>query len=54
MITEADEFDNMHRAYQRSLLRYLEKIKDAMDNNDMDTAKRILALLIVETRDDIK
>lgn len=53
-ITELTEMDNMHRAYQRSLLRYLEKAKDALDSNDLNEAKRILNALIVDTKADIK
>jgi len=52
-IMEVTEMDNMHRAYQRGLLRYLENAKDALDSNDLAEAKRILTALIEDTKADI-
>lgn len=52
-IMEVMEMDNMHRAYQRGLLRHLEKANDALDNNDLAEAKRILIALIEDTKADI-
>lgn len=53
-ITEVTDMDNMHRAYQRGLLRHLENAKEALDSNDLDEAKRILTALIEDTKEDIK
>lgn len=52
-IMEVQEMDKMHRAYQRGLLRHLENAKEALDNNDLAEAKRILAALIEDTKADI-
>ena len=52
-ITEVTDMDNMHRAYQRGLLRHLEKAKEALDSNDLTEAKRILTALIEDTKADI-
>lgn len=52
-IEEVTEMDNMHRAYQRSLLRHLENAKDALDSNDLAEVKRILSALIEDTKADI-
>ena len=46
--------DQTLRFYQCSVLKYLEKIMDALNNNDTDKAKQILAMLIVEIRNDSK
>lgn len=53
-ITEVKDMDNMHRAYQRGLLRHLENAKEALDSNDLDEAKRILTVLIEDTKEDTK
>ena len=53
-ITEVTDMDNMHRAYQRGLLRHLEKASEALNNNDLDEAKKILTALIEDTKEDIK
>ena len=53
-IMEVTEMDNMHRAYQRGLLRHLEKLNDALDSNDHTEAKKLLAELIEDTKADIK
>ena len=53
-ITEVEEMDNMHTAYQRGLLRHLEKAMDALDSNDYTEAKKLLAELIEDTKADIK
>ena len=52
-IMEVTEMDNMHRAYQRGLLHHLERAKEALDNNDLTEAKRILTALIEDTKADI-
>ena len=52
-IMEAKEMDNMHRAYQRGLLRHLEKLNDALDAKDYEEATKILAELIEDTKADI-
>lgn len=43
----------MHRAYQRGLLRQLEKLNDALDTKDYAAANEILAELIEDTKADI-
>ena len=53
-IMEVTEMDNMHRAYQRGLLRQLERALEAQENNDMAEAKKILSALIEDTKEDIK
>ena len=52
-IMEVTEMDKMHTAYQRGLLRHLERLNEALDNNDQDEAKRILSALIEDTKADI-
>ena len=52
-IMEVTEMDNMHRAYQRSLLHHLERANEALDSNDLAEAKSILAALIEDTKADI-
>ena len=52
-IMEVTEMDNMHRAYQRSLLHHLERANEALDNNDLAEAKKILTALIEDTKADI-
>lgn len=53
-IMEVTEMDNMHRAYQRGLLRQLEKLNNAMDVEDFAEAKKLLAELIEDTKDNIE
>lgn len=53
-ITEVTEMDNMHRAYQRGLMRQLEKMNDALENNDLEAARKQLAELMEDTRKDIE
>lgn len=53
-IMEVTEMDNMHTAYQRGLLRHLERLNEALENNDKDEAKKLLAGLIEDTKADIK
>lgn len=48
-ITEVEEMDNMHRAYQRGLLRRLKALKEA----DGETAAKMLDELIEDTKADI-
>ena len=52
-IMEASEADNMHRAYQRGLLRQLEKMNDALAQNDRDGLQKVLLELIEDTKADI-
>ncbi len=52
-IMEVTEMDNMHTAYQRGLLRHLEKAMDALESDDIAEAKRILSTLIEDTKADI-
>lgn len=52
-IMEVTEMDNMHRAYQRGLLRQLEKMHDALENSDSEGAKKLLCDLIEDTKADI-
>lgn len=52
-IMEVTEMDNMHRAYQRGLLRQLEKMNDALENSDSEGAKKLLCDLIEDTKADI-
>lgn len=49
-IMEVTEMDNMHRAYQRGLLRQLERAIDALESNDNAEAKRVIADLIADTK----
>lgn len=53
-IMEVTEMDNMHKAYQRSLLRHLERLNVAMEGEDYTEAKKILSELIEDTKDDIE
>lgn len=53
-IMEVTEMDNMHRAYQRFLLRHLENTKEALDRNDLAEANRLLTALIEDTTADLK
>ncbi len=52
-IAEVTEMDNMHRAYQRGLLRQLEKTAVALDGGDGESAKRLIAGLIEDAKADI-
>lgn len=52
-ITEVTEMDNMHRAYQRGLLRHLGKLKDALSDNNLEEANKLLDELIEDTKKDI-
>lgn len=49
-ITEVEEMDNMHRAYQRALLRRLKAMKEA----DAKAAARMLDELIEDTQKSIE
>lgn len=53
-IEEVTEMDNMHRAYQRGLLRHLYKMNDALERNDQEDIKRLLQELIEDTKADIE
>lgn len=52
-IMEVTEMDNMHKAYQRSLLRHLERMQNALDGNDITEAKKLLTELIEDTKADV-
>lgn len=52
-VMEVAEMDNMHKAYQRSLLRHLERMQTAMDSDDLTEAKKLLAELIEDTQNSI-
>lgn len=52
-IMEVTEMDNMHRAYQRGLLRQLEKMNGALETGDVEGAKKLLGDLIEDTKADI-
>lgn len=52
-IMEVTEMDNMHRAYQRGLLRQLEKVTDALASGDSVSAKRLIGELVEDTKADI-
>lgn len=52
-IMEVTEMDNMHRAYQRGLLRQLERANEALESNDNAETKRIITDLIADTKADI-
>jgi uncharacterized protein (DUF1778 family) len=52
-IMEVTEMDNMHRAYQRGLLRQLEKVTAALDSGDSESAKRLIGELVEDTKADI-
>lgn len=52
-IMEVKEMDQMHTAYQRGLLRHLERLNTALENDDHAEAKRLLAGLIEDTKADI-
>lgn len=53
-IAEASEMDNMHRAYQRGLLRHLNKQKEAFVSKDYEAAEKLLDDLITDTKADIE
>lgn len=53
-IMEVTEMDNMHKAYQRSLLRHLEQLYVAVEGTDYTEAKKLLTELIEDTRADIE
>ena len=49
-IMEVSEMDKMHRAYQRSLLRSLERMEESLCGNDIEAAKVLIAELIEDTK----
>ena len=51
-VMEVAEMDNMHKAYQRSLLRQFEKLKNALESEAYTEAKKILNELIEDTQAD--
>ena len=50
---DAKETNDMHRAYQRGLLRHLEKMNAALERNDHEEVARLLADLMDDTKADI-
>lgn len=52
-ITEVEEMDNMHRAYQRGLLRHLERMEEALKQDDLEEIRKLLSELIEDTKADI-
>ena len=52
-VMEVAEMDNMHRAYQRSLLRHLERMNNALESNDLAEVKKLLGELIEDTQNGI-
>lgn len=52
-IMEVTEMDNMHRAYQRGLLRQLERMNEALERGDHEEIKKLLQELIEDTKADI-
>lgn len=52
-IMEVTEMDQMHRAYQRGLLRHLEKMSVALENEDITESKKLLNDLIEDTQNSI-
>ena len=53
-IMEVTEMDKMHTAYQRGLLRLLEKMSAALESNDLIESKRLLSELIEDTQNSIE
>ena len=51
-IMEVTEMDKMHTAYQRGLLRHLEKLSAALENDDILESKKLLGELIEDTKAD--
>lgn len=52
-IMEVTEMNQMHRAYQRGLLRHLEKMSVALENGDITESKKLLNDLIEDTQNSI-
>ena len=52
-IMEVTEMDKMHTAYQRGLLRHLEKMMDAVEGKNHTELEKLLAELIEDTKKDI-
>lgn len=52
-IMEVTEMENMHRAYQRGLLRDLERLAAALDSENYTEAKKLLGELVEDTQKDI-
>lgn len=52
-IMEVNEMNAVHKAYQRSLLRCLERINRALEQEKYTEAKKILGELIEDTKADI-
>lgn len=52
-IMEVTEMDKMHTAYQRGLLRHLERLNNALESADLTEAKKLLGELIEDTQNSI-
>lgn len=52
-IEEMAETENMHRAYQRALLRQLTKMEEALARGDQKELQKILSGLVEDTKSDI-
>lgn len=52
-IMEVTEMDNMHRAYQRGLLRQLKALKEELKSGDSGKAEELLDRLIEDTNADL-
>ena len=52
-IMEVTDMDNMHRAYQRGMLRNMERMREAMDSDNQTEARKLLEELIEDTKKDI-
>lgn len=48
-----EEMNNIHRAYQRGLLRHLERMDEALKRDDLEEARKLLSELIEDTKADI-
>lgn len=53
-ISEVTEMDNMHRAYQRGLLRQLNQQKDALRSKNYERVEKLLDELIEDTQKGIE
>lgn len=50
----SDEHMAVFKAYLRNLMRQLKALKNALDNNETDDAKRILNDIIEDTQNSIE
>ena len=52
-LLDGKNVESIHKAYMQGLLRHSEKIRRAFINTDCETAERLLAELIEDTKADI-